>query len=319
MPSVTLIIPVYKVEKYIGRCLQSVVEQTFPHIQCVVVNDCTPDNSYHIAKNFVDNYNKHHDNPHVAFLLTEHTQNKGLSEARNTGVRMAMGDYVYFLDSDDTLPPTAIADLMEVATQGGMPDVVYGDTMTIDSEEHREVYGNKETCRSMTTNKEILLGNLRGEWPRIACNKLVRRTLFTEQGFWFFSGILHEDELWTFEISTAITSMLYCPKTTYLYDIGDTNSITRSGASERHFRDNITVLERKMEYLPKVSCPEEVAQFVYQLSHQFYLSIVVNRCSRKFRKECRRRLGRLIGKALDATAGNVSTSRLSKIVWRLFR
>lgn len=318
MISVSIIVPVYNVEKYIERCLQSVVGQTYRQIECIVVNDCTPDRSFEIAKSFVSAHAA--DNSNVSFVLAEHEQNKGLSEARNTGIRKATGNYVFFLDSDDAITPTAIADLVTTAEENGRPDIVYGETVTIGAEGRKQILDPERKRLSPATNRDVLLGCLNDCWPRIACNKIVRRSIFTEQDIWFYPGILHEDEMWSFEVATAINAMVFCPKVTYLYYIGDTNSITRSkGAGERHFRDNITILERKVEYIPKVSCPEEVAQSIYNLCHQFWLSLIVLRMPRKFRNECRKRLTNII-KAVKA-AGNwkLHTSMSKRIAWWLVR
>lgn len=99
---VSIIVPVYKVERYVERCLQSVTAQTYEDIECICVNDGTPDNSFEVVKRFVAEHGS--ENKKISFILVEHDQNKGLSEARNIGIRQASGDYVFFLDSDDALP-----------------------------------------------------------------------------------------------------------------------------------------------------------------------------------------------------------------------
>ena len=86
--SLSIIIPIYNVEKYIERCLESIISQDTSRyeIECVLINDCTPDNSITIARNIINNY---HGN--IQFRVLEHEKNKGLSEARNTGIRNATG------------------------------------------------------------------------------------------------------------------------------------------------------------------------------------------------------------------------------------
>ena len=87
MPKFSIIIPVYNVEKYIGKCLESVMNQTYKDYEVIVVNDGTKDNSMDIVKNYP-----------VKIIEQE---NQGLSVARNTGVKKAKGEYIIFLDSDD--------------------------------------------------------------------------------------------------------------------------------------------------------------------------------------------------------------------------
>lgn len=313
MIKVSIVVPVYKVEKYIIRCLHSVVSQTYHNIECIIVNDSTPDRSFDIAQAFVK------DHSDIDFRFAQHDKNKGLSEARNTGVRIATGDYVYFLDSDDAISPSAIEDLVAVAEANNKPDIVYGHTIAIDDDGKRHPFEPDTLLPSMTDNRDILLGNLYNLWPRIACNKLVLRTVFTDLGKWFCPGLLHEDELWTFEVATAINTMIFCPKVTYIYYVGDKDSITRSAPSERDFRDNISILERKLTYIQSSSCPHEVAENVYNLSYLFYYSIVQLHFRKSFRKECRLRLHRIINSANSSGNWRLRTKWHAKLVWFAIR
>lgn len=311
---VSIIVPVYKVERYIERCLKSVVAQTFDDLECIVVNDGSLDQSFEIAKSFVRKYEEGHGS--VSFQLIEHDVNRGLSEARNTGVKNASGQYVYFLDSDDAITPDAIKWLASMAEATGYPYVVYGHTVEIDAQGKGKFF-EPESLYSMPNNRDILIGNLHNSWPRISCNKLVKRSLFTDNGFWFAPGLLHEDELWTFEIATFIDSMYYCPKTTYLYYVGDTDSISRRTSGEKDFRDNITILERKLGYMDKVCAPEELARNVYNLSYMFYLSLVRLHFPRPFRKECHKRLAAVIRTARKSGYGPLHTRWYARLAWLL--
>ena len=93
---VSIIIPIYNVAPYIKRCLQSVADQTYKDIECILIDDCGSDNSINLAKEFIYDYKGN-----ILFTILHHEENKGLSAARNTGLRYAKGEYVYFLDSDD--------------------------------------------------------------------------------------------------------------------------------------------------------------------------------------------------------------------------
>ena len=101
---VSVIIPVYNVALYVERCLLSVLNQTWQDLEVLVVNDCTPDNSMEIVRRVVVGH------PRGAMVrVLEHEVNRGLSAARNTGIRAATGDYLYFLDSDDYLPSDSMS------------------------------------------------------------------------------------------------------------------------------------------------------------------------------------------------------------------
>ena len=101
---ISVIIPVYNVAPYIAACLQSVMRQTTQAaLECILVDDCGPDNSMEVVSETLKSYK----GP-VDFKIVRHTQNRGLSAARNTGLAAATGDYIYFLDSDDEITPDCI-------------------------------------------------------------------------------------------------------------------------------------------------------------------------------------------------------------------
>ena len=253
---VSIVIPVYKVEKYIERCLQSVFNQTYANIECIIVNDCTPDNSFIIAKNIVKSYQGS-----IDFKFVEHEKNKGLSEARNTGIKMATGHYYFFLDSDDAIPPTSIEKLVETALLNDCPEIVMGVTKGVDANGNNVEVSSAQT-RSFHGNSEVFQGYLNNLWYVIACNKLVRKDVFADHKTFFLPGITHEDVMWSFEISTYVNKIILCPFITYHYYIGDTDSISRSVWNAKRVNDSITILERKAIYLERVSDRKGLARHI---------------------------------------------------------
>ena len=107
---VSIIIPVYNVSKYIERCLKSALDQTWKDLEIILVDDCTPDDSMDIARSVLETSSRSN-----MVTILKHEKNRGLSAARNTGIRQAKGDYLYFLDSDDYLPVNSIELLADAA------------------------------------------------------------------------------------------------------------------------------------------------------------------------------------------------------------
>lgn len=312
---VSIIIPIYNVEKYIERCLHSVISQTYTNIECILVNDCTQDNSFKIAKEFVEK-NKNR-NPNMNFIFVEHKQNKGLSEARNTGVHHSSGEYIYFLDSDDALQENSIYNLVSTCKSNKYPEVIWGKTITIDAQNNKKLLDPTPNLIPMTNNKDVILGYLNNKWTHIACNKLIKRDIFTEKNIYFYPGIVHEDELWTFELSTTINRMIPCNDITYLYYIGDPNSIQRRPPNEKDFEDNITILEQKCSYIKKVVCPYNLAENIYNLSFLTYLSIVVLHFPISFRHECKRKLNKIMITIKNHVDCRLTTKWYAKLIWIL--
>ncbi len=253
---VSIVIPVYKVEKYIERCLRSVFNQTYANIECIIVNDCTPDNSFIIAKKIIESYQDS-----IDFKFVEHEKNRGLSEARNTGIKMATGHYYFFLDSDDAIPPTSIEKLVETALLNDCPEIVMGVTKGVDANGNNVEVSSAQT-KSFHDNSEVFQGYLNNLWYVIACNKLVKKDIFTDHKTFFLPGITHEDVMWSFEISTYVNKIILCPFITYHYYIGDTDSISRSVWNAKRVNDSITILERKAIYLERVRDRKGLARHI---------------------------------------------------------
>lgn len=95
--NISVIIPIYNVEKFVERCILSIINQTYTkEVECIIVNDCTPDSSMKIVERLVADYKGQ-----IRFKLLNHERNKGIAAVRNTGLNAASGDYIIYIDSDD--------------------------------------------------------------------------------------------------------------------------------------------------------------------------------------------------------------------------
>ena len=206
---VSVIIPVYNVALYVERCLLSVLNQTWQDLEVLVVNDCTPDNSMEIVRRVVVGH------PRGAMVrVLEHEVNRGLSAARNTGIRAATGDYLYFLDSDDYLPSDSIENLGGPAAQCHA-DFVIGNYKVTGGD-----YWAPPLCLSTglyAGNEVILSAYLQDKWYVMAWNKLVRKDWLYDNRLFFEEGIVHEDDLWSFRLACCAERMYVVDVVSYYY------------------------------------------------------------------------------------------------------
>ena len=100
MTTISIIIPIYNVEPYIIRCVDSVLRQTYRQLEIILVDDCSPDHSMEIARKHIEASTS---SKGLKFKYIKHEKNRGLSAARNSGLDAATGEYIYFLDSDDEI------------------------------------------------------------------------------------------------------------------------------------------------------------------------------------------------------------------------
>lgn len=126
MLAVSVIIPVYNVSLYVERCLQSVLAQTYPVRECIIVDDASPDDSIAKCERLIDSYEGD-----MRFLILHHSKNRGLSAARNTGLKAATGGYIFFLDSDDEITPDCIERLSTPIEKDPSIEMVQGNHQVI--------------------------------------------------------------------------------------------------------------------------------------------------------------------------------------------
>lgn len=230
---ISIIIPVYKVEKYIAECLDSVVAQTYKgDIECIIVNDCTPDNSMSVVKDFIDSYSGN-----IAFSVINHAQNRGLSAARNTGINAAKGDYIYLLDSDDLITPDCI-ELLAAPLEYKEYEMVIADIVTFGDERYCP---RLELSRGEYLDDEIIESYMKRLFFPMAVNKLCNRSFLLNNGILFKEGILHEDELWSFTLAYRLNAMYAIDKETYRYRIHSNSIMANKDYDERSRKSKITI------------------------------------------------------------------------------
>jgi glycosyltransferase involved in cell wall biosynthesis len=197
MPKVSIIVPVYNVEKYLRKCLDSLIYQTLEDIEIIVVNDCSPDNSQSI----IDEYALK--DKRVISVL--HKENLGQGAARNTGLRLAIADYIGFIGGDDwvTLDMYAIlhkniqryhADISQIQLVSIKQEDIDFHTDKIITQ-HKKL----DTKINIIENKAIIQAHLDGHIPTSPTIKLYQKSLFTENHI-VFPGHLYEDLPTTFNL-----------------------------------------------------------------------------------------------------------------------
>ena len=213
---ITVVIPVYNVEPYIEDCLKSVMAQTYKgDIECVIVDDCTPDSSCAIIERSIKEYNGR-----IDFKMLHHTKNRGLSAARNTGIDAATGEYIYFLDSDDEITPECIELLAEPLKQKKY-DFVIGNYTTIGTtRKFPQLLLNEG---EILTNLEISNSYFAEKWFMMAVNKLCCTRFIRKNNLHFKEGLTNEDDLWSFQLACTAHTMYVIRKSTYLYKVRATS------------------------------------------------------------------------------------------------
>ena len=257
-PLISVIIPVYNVEKYIKRCLDSVINQTYENLEIILVDDGTPDNSGVIC----DEYAKKDERIKVI-----HKENGGLSSARNAGLDIAKGEYISFIDSDDYISDNFIERLYENLSENGAEIAQCGFKRTAkDSEEKDSVSESVKIYSGVE-----MLGHIhdeKGAETVVVWNKLYKAELFCDVRFPV--GKIHEDEATTYKIFYKVKKVAMFDDKNYFYFFNE-NSITNKAFSLKKL-DYIDALEERMAFCKEhnlnclykkdaLSCVREILKF----------------------------------------------------------
>ena len=259
---ISIVIPVYNVAPYISECIQSVMNQTWQGaLECILVDDCGSDNSMAIVEELLQKYAGS-----IVFQILHHDRNRGLSAARNTGMDASTGDYVFFLDSDDELTSDCLEHLVKPLCEDQSFDLVIGDYRIIGSDMSKPPLYLQDGC-SLYGN-DVLHSYRKGEWYMLSVNKLYRVGFLRSNHLHFFEGIIHEDELWSFQVACLAKSIYARDCETYLYKVR-AGSIT-ANRNHQHRCDSIKIIVREMENF-SIAHQLEDNKDVYNLIQNFMM------------------------------------------------
>lgn len=229
---ISVIIPVYGVEPYLKRCVDSVLAQTYTHMEIILVDDGSPDNCPAICDGYAAQDSR---------VRVIHQANAGLSGARNAGIDQAKGAFLAFVDSDDYLAPDFLETLYHACVETGS-DMSVCRWEYVKGEEIPE-HGTGETKTFTGREMQANLYIPDGAYFVVAWNKLYRRELFWEIRYPL--GRIHEDEATTYRIYDEVKQAAYVDRSLYGYFVAP-SSITR-GFNPRRL-DWVTAIAERVDF-----------------------------------------------------------------------
>lgn len=215
-PRITIIVPVYKVEKYLEKCVESVINQTYKNIEIILVNDGSPDNCPYICDKYARKDQR---------IKVIHKKNGGLSDARNVGLDEAKGEYVLFVDSDDYIELNSCEKFIDIIGNKS-PDIVVGNAKRLENNKIYYMKHRLNTGRHTINGKKFLETELKaGTMYMAAWLNLYRKSFLLDNKLKFSVGLLHEDEEFTPRAFLKADSVMSTDLDFYNYIIRE-NSIT---------------------------------------------------------------------------------------------
>lgn len=238
----SIIIPVYNVERYIEQCIDSVLNQTYKNIEIILVNDGSTDNSGKICDTYSNNID----------VKVIHQNNRGLSDARNTGIKNAHGEYIVFLDSDDYWNDIKFLENINNILSNKEFDLIGFGFSKFFEKNNKIVSRNYENYND--TDIDILIKE--NIFKACAWDKIVKKSIIDSMNMKFESGYYSEDIDWCSKLLVYCNNIYFYNKPVYIYRQRD-NSIT-SNIKYKHIMDILTLCKNNIEFIKKYNDKKEI-------------------------------------------------------------
>lgn len=224
-PLVSVIIPVYNTAAYVGECLESICRQTIDDIEIICINDGSTDNSLDVLLRYAANDDR-------IYVYTQ--DNGGQGAARNRGLSVARGDFIYFMDSDDLLRREALSELVDRMKKDDL-DIVYFDADSFGDganestiKWYRTYYHRKQTYEGVFTGRDLMDRMVDNNEYRVSpCLQMIRKSFLIWKGLSFPEGIIYEDNAFNFKAMLQAERVGYMPKSFYDRRVRDGSTMTR--------------------------------------------------------------------------------------------
>lgn len=254
MYKVSVIVPIYNVEKYLIKCLDSLVKQTLQSKEIILVNDGSTDNSLLIAQQYVKKY---------SFVKLINKENGGQSTARNIGLRYATGKYILFVDSDDFIDSNTLEYLTGIAEERNL-DILRGKCQYCDEDEKEIKIAEKivqpfVVMDGVTYFVEALKG---GSYDIVPVVNLIKKEYLDEIGLLFQENVSYEDQEYTLKLLTSGAKRVMQTNFKFYY-YRQRNGSTTSVHNLRKAMDLIAIINEMVNYIEDSDFNEEVYNHAY--------------------------------------------------------
>lgn len=265
--SVSVIVPVFNAEKTLEKCINSILNQSLQEIEVIAINDGSKDNSLQIL-----HYLRKND--HRIKIIDQ--DNQGVSASRNNGIRIANGEYVTFVDSDDWIEPNMLENLYLVAKEKNA-DICKCDCFIEDINGHKVLDYESTKVRELSQVETLrVLFKERGEKHfGYACGKLYSKKFLIENNIFFNKEISYsEDVLFVVEAIINSNNIFYIPEQLYHYNLLTDNSLTRGKITD--LNSKLDFIYKKIENLLKESNIFESIREDFYYYQYFGLGIIIS-------------------------------------------
>lgn len=263
-PLISIVVPIYNTEKYLEKCVGSLIGQSYRNIEIIAVDDGSPDKSGQMIEKLAKTDER---------IRVFHKENGGLSSARNYGIRKAKGEFICLVDSDDYVKQDFVAVMLEsvLRNKADIAVIGYNDFLP-----ERQIVSGEGAAISLLTRQENI--------DVVAWNKMYRKELFVDNNIWYPEGQNYEDCLTTYKLLARAQSVTYIEKSLYCY-VDRARSITKNDKKEEKLKARELAAKEAEEYFKDEEDLLKAAKISLLLSKYAFLDFAI---SGVIDKECKK-------------------------------
>lgn len=265
---ISIVVPIYKVENELERCVKSLINQTYCNIEIILVDDGSPDNCPQLCDYYATQDSR---------IKVIHKKNGGLSDARNAGLDVATGDYILFVDSDDYIDLGACQNFSNAIEKD--VDIIVGEYKEVTTQEKICGHSNLVEDKIYTAKEYVIKSIQANEWYAPAWLNLYRTDFLKDNNLYYKKGILFEDHQMLPRLFLTAKTVKYLHFPFYYYVIRE-NSIMTSQKSEKQKEMSLIIYSEWLEEFKMVE-DKDYQRFLYGALVRYYLA---NCRSRKITK-----------------------------------
>ncbi|WP_300384240.1 glycosyltransferase [Clostridium sp.] len=256
----SIVVPVYNVEKYLDICLESIIKNYQQGVEVVLVDDGSKDNSSLICDRYIKDYE---------YINVIHKENGGLSSARNAGIKKADGKYIWFVDSDDYIKDGSIDKIIDLASKN--TDLIIGSYCgvfpdgKIDDDYLNEPLENE--------NNPYVYFHNKGSASYAAVRFITKKELIIGKNLFFIEGIYHEDEEWSPRVLCSAKTFVVINESIYNYRVGNAQSIMGMDNPKKVY-DKIFISKSIYDKIENENLEGDIRNFLqYRIEHNFITAL----------------------------------------------
>lgn len=319
-PLVTVVVPVYNVEKYLDRCIDSIVNQTYKNLEIILVDDGSPDNCPQMCDGWAKKDNR---------IKVIHKKNAGAGMARNTGLDNANGDYIFFIDSDDCVSTQIVEKCLLNAEKNNSDVVIFGrcDTFNDGRQISKDICIDKGVFQKKDIRNELISAMLNYKfgigmsiWSKMYKVQTIKRL---NKRFVSERELFSEDVYFGIDLFADIDTVTILKENLYYYLVRD-NSLSRQFNINRHQTQNDYFYEKTIELARKKKLSNKVLEHIAVRYHMYSIANMKQIILADVNKKEKKKMFHLFFES-DILLSTLTDDILryennsSKIFWKLFR